>query len=173
MAGSLARQKVARLDTILRMLYGLVETVGARLLSLKFSSYSSLSRMILSGFTYAIHSKHSARHCHNSNLESGAWHTLVDHADSYLEASATAGFAYGILKAVLRRYIDSQYRVVGEKAIQYVLHNVDETGELQQTSYGTPMGHDLQFYKNTPLTLMPYGQAMAIMALGEYLWTYF
>ncbi|KAJ5590943.1 hypothetical protein N7450_004915 [Penicillium hetheringtonii] len=90
-----------------------------------------------------------------------------------IRASATAGFAYGILKAVLRRYIDSQYRVVGEKAIQYVLHNVDETGELQQTSYGTPMGHDLQFYKNTPLTPMPYGQAMAIMALGEYLWTYF
>ena len=91
--------------------------------------------------------------------EYGAWHTLIDHADSYLEASATAGFAYGILKAVRRRYIGSRYRDVGEKAIQSVLKNVDETGELQQTSYGTPMGHDLQFYKDIPLTSMPYGQA--------------
>jgi unsaturated rhamnogalacturonyl hydrolase len=31
---------------------------------------------------------------------SGLWHTLVDDPTSYLEASATAGFAYGILKAV-------------------------------------------------------------------------
>ncbi len=30
----------------------------------------------------------------------GMWHTLVDDGDSYVEASATCGFAYGILKAV-------------------------------------------------------------------------
>ncbi|BAE57376.1 unnamed protein product [Aspergillus oryzae] len=107
-----------------------------------------------------------------SQSVSGAWHTLIDHPDSYLEASATAGFAYGILKAVRRRYIGSQYRAMGEKAISSVLKDVDEKGELQNTSFGTPMGHDLQVYKDIPLTAMPYGQAMAIMALGEYLWTY-
>ncbi|KAE8375018.1 Six-hairpin glycosidase-like protein [Aspergillus bertholletiae] len=102
----------------------------------------------------------------------GAWHTLIDHPDSYLEASASAGFAYGILKAVRRRYIGPQYRDMGEKAIYSVLKDKDEKGELQNTSFGTPMGHDLQFYKDIPLTAMPYGQAMAFMALGEYLWTY-
>ncbi|KAE8369398.1 Six-hairpin glycosidase-like protein [Aspergillus caelatus] len=86
---------------------------------------------------------------------SGAWHTLIDHPDSYLEASATAGFAYGILKAVRRQYIGSQYRAMGEKAISSVLKDVDEKGELQNTSFGTPMGHDLQFYKDIPLTAMP------------------
>ena len=30
----------------------------------------------------------------------GLWHTLIDDPKSYLEASATAGFAYGILKSV-------------------------------------------------------------------------
>jgi unsaturated rhamnogalacturonyl hydrolase len=104
--------------------------------------------------------------------DSGAWHTLVDHEDSYLEASATAGFAYGILKAVRRGYIGVEYRDVGLRAIQSVLGDVDEQGELQNTSYGTPMGHDLQFYKDIPITSMPYGQAMAIMALAEYLRTY-
>ena len=32
--------------------------------------------------------------------ESGLWHTLINDSNSYLESSATAGFAYGILKAV-------------------------------------------------------------------------
>ncbi|KAJ5184004.1 hypothetical protein N7492_001620 [Penicillium capsulatum] len=103
---------------------------------------------------------------------SGGWHTLLDHPDSYLEASATAGFAYGILKAVRKRYINSRYRLVGEKAIASVLKDVDHKGELQNTSFGTGMGDCLQFYKDIPLTAMPYGQAMAIMALGEYLRTY-
>jgi unsaturated rhamnogalacturonyl hydrolase len=104
--------------------------------------------------------------------ESGAWHTLLDHPDSYLEASATAGFAYGILKAVRKRYISADYLPVAEKAIAAVLKDVDPKGELLNTSFGTGMGDSLQFYKDIPLTSMPYGQAMAIMALGEYLRTY-
>ncbi|OOF90079.1 glycoside hydrolase family 105 protein [Aspergillus carbonarius ITEM 5010] len=101
--------------------------------------------------------------------DNGFWHTLLDHPDSYVEASATAGFAYGILKAVRKRYLPARYRGVAEKAIQAVVGAVDETGELQQTSFGTGMGDCLDFYKKIPLTAMPYGQAMAIMALGEYL----
>lgn len=37
--------------------------------------------------------------------ESGLWHTLLDDPSSYVESSATAGFAYGILKAVHKRYL--------------------------------------------------------------------
>jgi unsaturated rhamnogalacturonyl hydrolase len=103
---------------------------------------------------------------------SGMWHTLLDHPDSYVEASATAGFAYGILKAVRKRYIGVEYRAVAEEAIRAVMGAIDEQGELQNTSFGTGMGTDLDFYKKIPLTAMPYGQAMAIMALGEYLRTY-
>ncbi|KAJ5667703.1 uncharacterized protein N7477_006273 [Penicillium maclennaniae] len=104
--------------------------------------------------------------------ESGGWHTLLDHPDSYLEASATAGFAYGLLKAVRKRYIGAKYKAVAEKAIAAVMKDIDQNGELHNTSFGTGMGDSLQFYKDIPLTSMPYGQAMAIMALGEYLWTY-
>ena len=31
---------------------------------------------------------------------SGMWHTIIGDAESYLKASATCGFGYGILKAV-------------------------------------------------------------------------
>ncbi|KKK12686.1 putative guanine deaminase [Aspergillus rambellii] len=101
--------------------------------------------------------------------DAGDWRTLLDHEDSYVESSATAGFAYGILKAVRKRYIRADYKAVADKAIAAVVKAVDEKGELLNTSFGTAMGDTLDFYKQIPLTAMPYGQAMAIMALGEYL----
>ncbi|MGN6123470.1 MAG: beta-galactosidase BglB [Sphingomonas oligoaromativorans] len=104
--------------------------------------------------------------------ESGLWHTLVMDPTSYLEASATAGFAYGILKGVRKGYLPAEYLPVGLKAIHGVLANIDETGELQQVSFGTAMGDTMQFYKDIPLTSMPYGQSLAICALGEFLRSY-
>ncbi|KAG2730713.1 hypothetical protein G9P44_006290 [Scheffersomyces stipitis] len=100
--------------------------------------------------------------------DSGMWHTLLDDPTSYTESSATAGFAYGILKAVRMGYIDPKFRAVGVKAINAVMKNIDYKGELINTSFGTGMGDTLQFYKDIPLTSMPYGQAMAIMALVEF-----
>ena len=103
---------------------------------------------------------------------SGLWHTLIVDPSSYLEASATAGFAYGILKAVRKGYLPADYETTGTRAIQAVLANIDETGELKQVSFGTAMGDTLQFYKDIPLTSMPYGQSLAICALAEFLRTY-
>ncbi|KAI0464888.1 hypothetical protein LJB42_000101 [Komagataella kurtzmanii] len=99
---------------------------------------------------------------------SGLWHTLLDDPSSYLESSASAGFAYGILKSVRKRYIDAKYRDVGVKAIKGVISQIDSDGELLNTSFGTGMGDDLQFYKDIPLTSMPYGQALGMIALVEY-----
>ncbi|MEF2071359.1 glycoside hydrolase family 88/105 protein [Consotaella aegiceratis] len=104
--------------------------------------------------------------------ETGLWHTLVDDTGSYVEASATAGFAYGLLKAARKRYIGDQYRAVAEKAVQAIVANISDDGELQQVSFGTAMGSDLDFYRNIKLTSMPYGQAMAILCLSEYLRAY-
>jgi unsaturated rhamnogalacturonyl hydrolase len=104
---------------------------------------------------------------------SGLWHTLLDDPSSYLEASATAGFAYGILKAVRKGYLDAGYAPVAEKAVRAITANISDDGELQQVSFGTGMGSDLDFYRQIPRTSMPYGQAMAILCLAEYLRTYF
>jgi unsaturated rhamnogalacturonyl hydrolase len=105
--------------------------------------------------------------------ENGMWRTLLDvpvAEGSYEEASATAGFAYGMLKAVRKRYISGAvYQESAVKAIKAVIERIDKDGELQEVSFGTAMGHDLQHYKDIKITSMPYGQAMGIMALGEYL----
>ncbi|MCC3355908.1 glycoside hydrolase family 88/105 protein [Bacillus sp. REN16] len=105
--------------------------------------------------------------CQNEN---GLWHTLLLDPTSYVEGSCTAGFAFGTLKAVRKRYVDKKYVDMGFKAIQAVIENIDETGELQQVSAGTAMGETQDFYKEIAVTGMPYGQSMAILALVEYLY---
>lgn len=105
----------------------------------------------------------------------GLWRTLLDVSEaegSYQEASATAGFAYGILKGVRKRYISKEYEEMGFRAVKAVLGKISPEGELLVVSFGTGVGRDYQHYKDIPLTSMPYGQAMAIMALGEFLRTF-
>lgn len=100
----------------------------------------------------------------------GMWHTLIDDADSYVEASATCGFAYGILKAVRDGILDASYKELAQKAIAPILECIAEDGVVHQVSYGTPMGRtDKDFYKNIELKPMPYGQALAMLFLAEYL----
>ncbi|MCQ2006132.1 glycoside hydrolase family 105 protein [Rhizobium sp. NRK18] len=101
--------------------------------------------------------------------DSGLWHTLVDDPGSYLEASATAGFAYGLMKGVRKRYLGSEYGAVAERAMKGVIDNISPAGELMQVSFGTAMGHDLDFYRQIKRTAMPYGQAMAMLCLAELL----
>lgn len=101
--------------------------------------------------------------------ESGMWHTLVDDEDSYLEASATCGFAYGILKAVKDGLVDKSYLETARKAAAPVMDCISEDGVVNRVSYGTPMGRTTKdFYKGIELKSMPYGQALAILFLMEY-----
>ncbi|KAG6855014.1 hypothetical protein C0991_005943 [Blastosporella zonata] len=104
----------------------------------------------------------------------GLWHTILDDSTSYLEASASAGFAYGILKALRLRLIpkEDRYTNAANRAIQGVLDNISEKGELRQVSFGTPVFDDVEEYKKIPLTSMPYGQSLALLACTEYLRTF-
>jgi unsaturated rhamnogalacturonyl hydrolase len=108
------------------------------------------------------------------DTESGLWHTLLDDPTSYLEASATAGFAYGILKALRLRLIprEERYVAAGVKAVKGILANITDKGELQKVSFGTPVFDDAEDYKKVKLTSMPYGQSLALLALTEYLRTF-
>jgi len=105
----------------------------------------------------------------------GMWRTLLDVSEqegSYLEASATAGFAYGLLKSIRKRYISKDYTDVALRAVKAVLQRINKDGELLDVSFGTGMGRDLQHYKDIERTSMPYGQAMAMIALVEFLKMY-
>lgn len=97
----------------------------------------------------------------------GMWPTILDDSASYGEASATAGFAYGIMKAVRLGYVDSRYRAMGIAAAQAVIDRIGADGALGDVSFGTPIFATIEAYKQVPLTTMPYGQALALLALGE------
>lgn len=99
--------------------------------------------------------------------EGGEWHTLIDDPDSYTEASATAGFGYGILKGIRLGLLDERFADCGRRALLAVMGRIDSDGIVQQVSYGTAMGNDLDFYRNIPVTPMPYGQALALLLLCE------
>jgi unsaturated rhamnogalacturonyl hydrolase len=98
---------------------------------------------------------------------SGAWRTLLDDPTSYEEISATAGFGYGLLKGYRLGIGTPAWREAGLKALAAVLANIDASGTVLNVSYGTRMGHDLQFYRAIPIQPTGYGQALAILCLSE------
>ncbi|MBP1849724.1 glycoside hydrolase family 88/105 protein [Rhizobium halophytocola] len=98
---------------------------------------------------------------------SGAWHTLLDDPSSYEEISATAGFGYGLLKAARLGVGPAGCRAAGLRALNVVLANIDDSGTVDNVSYGTRMGDSLQFYRDIPIQPTGYGQALAILCLVE------
>ena len=100
--------------------------------------------------------------------ESGMWHTVIDDRDSYVETSASCGFAYGILRGVHAGLLDKRYAEAAMKALDPILGYIADDGVVKQVSYGTPMGRESKdFYKKIPIQPMPYGQALAMLLLIE------
>jgi len=98
---------------------------------------------------------------------SGAWHTLLDDPNSYEEISATAGFGYGLMKAARLGLAGEECRQAGLRALDAVMRNITPDGVVENVSYGTRMGHDLQFYRDIPIQPTGYGQALSILCLAE------
>jgi unsaturated rhamnogalacturonyl hydrolase len=98
---------------------------------------------------------------------SGAWRTLLDDPSSYEEISATAGFGYGLMKGARIGLGPSEWRRAGLRALDAVLASIGDDGVVGNVSYGTRMGHDLQFYRDIPIQPTGYGQALAILCLAE------
>lgn len=99
--------------------------------------------------------------------ESGLWHTLLDQPDSYLETSASAAIAYGLLKGSRLGLLDEDCRAAGEKALLGVIAQVAEDGTVQGVSYGTPMGWTQDFYRTIPIQPTAYGQGLTFLMLTE------
>ena len=68
-----------------------------------------------------------------------------------------AGFARALVSQTLRHM----------GALDAVLRNIDASGTVLNVSYGTRMGHDLQFYRDIPIQPTGYGQALSILCLAE------
>lgn len=130
---------------------------------LEIANVSAASkRMILNAYTRQIEA------LVKTQGESGLWHTIIDDETSYEESSASANFAYGILKGVRLGILDEKYLPYAEKAIEALYDCVDENGTVGKCSYGTSVGETAEFYKEIPICPMPYGQTLTILAFIEY-----
>jgi unsaturated rhamnogalacturonyl hydrolase len=101
--------------------------------------------------------------------EDGMFHTLVNDPTSPVETSATAGIAYGILRGIEAGILNPQDRIHADRALAAVLRNIDDEGVVHAVSDGTPMGHDLEFYRRIPNLPTPYGQALTMLLLIDIL----
>ncbi|WP_176086716.1 glycoside hydrolase family 88 protein [Martelella sp. HB161492] len=97
----------------------------------------------------------------------GLFHTLLDDATSPVEASATAGIAYGISRGIDLGILPESYRPVAERAFAVVIGCIGDDGIVAHVSDGTPMGHTLDFYKQIPDIPAPYGQALTMLMLVD------
>jgi unsaturated rhamnogalacturonyl hydrolase len=102
---------------------------------------------------------------------SGLWHTVIDRTDSYLESSATAGFALALGRALRMRLagIDlGRARDAYDRAIEAVCAKVNEKGEFTGVSQQTPPG-DFDFYNSIEIGTASFGTGLCLMALAEAL----
>lgn len=100
--------------------------------------------------------------------DNGLWHTIINNPKSYLEASCTAGFCFGILKGIRMGYLSKdEFENCGLKALEAIQNNITDNGELLNVSYGTNVGRTIQHYLDIPLQKMHYGQSLAMLAMIE------
>lgn len=101
----------------------------------------------------------------------GLWHTLLDDPASPIEASGSAGIAYGMLagkrERIMPPHLCSGTRAAADRACSALLARIDRHGLLGDVSGGTQMGHDLDFYRDIRNLPTPYGQALGALFFNE------
>lgn len=103
----------------------------------------------------------------NHQRRDGFFHSLLDDPTAPVEASATAGIAYGVSRGIELGLLPERFRDMAKKAFAAVLTCIDQDGIVQNVSDGTPMGHTLDFYRQIPNIPTPYGQALTMLMLVD------
>ncbi len=99
--------------------------------------------------------------------ESGLWHTILDDSESYLETSASAAIAYGLLRTVGAGIADASMLAAARKAVAGVRSCIREDGTVTGVSHGTAVGLDRDHYLRIPLVSTAYGQGLTFLMLVE------
>ena len=100
---------------------------------------------------------------------SGLWHTVIDRDDSYLEASAAAGFALALGRAIATRLpgLDAaRARHAYWRALGAICSKIDSHGAFTGVSQQTPPG-DFAFYNSIEIGTAPFATGVCLMALSE------
>ena len=96
----------------------------------------------------------------------GSFCTIINDADAYSEASATAGIIAGISLAMKLNVLNDKYDESIEKGISYLKNSISENGDVLNVSTGTPVMPSPEAYKKIAMCPTLYGQGLAILALS-------
>ena len=103
--------------------------------------------------------------------ETGLWHTVMERPESYLEASASAGFALALgraLKMNLEKFNTFRAEQAYARALAAICAKINERGEFTGVSQQTPPG-DFAHYQSIEVGTTPFGTGVCMMALSEAL----
>ncbi|MGH2533150.1 MAG: glycoside hydrolase family 88 protein [Thermomicrobiales bacterium] len=97
----------------------------------------------------------------------GAWHTVVDHPETYLEPSVSAFVALGVGRAVRHGLAAAEYAALADRAWAATAAGFSADGALLDVSDATPVGADAAHYGARPRGVFPWGQGPALLAAIE------
>ena len=101
--------------------------------------------------------------------DSGLWHTVIDRPDSYLEASAAAGFALALGRAA-RSGLAGLDRELAQAsyagALAAICAKINPDGEFVGVSQQTPPG-DFELYNSIEIGTAPFATGLCLTALSE------
>lgn len=97
--------------------------------------------------------------------ENGAWHTVLDHPETYLESSIACFVCAGFLKAMRTGLLDSSFEESANRSWDSFSSAISPSGQLM-VSEATPEG-DLKLYQSLGLGVFPWGQGPVLRAIEE------
>lgn len=100
--------------------------------------------------------------CQNEN---GGFSTVLDHPESYCEASATAGIAAGIYFGIAHKLLPGSLLGAAKKAAEYVKDVTAPDGSVREVSTGTPVMPSVEAYFTIERGSALYGQGLALFML--------
>ncbi len=79
---------------------------------------------------------------------SGMWHQVLDHPESYEETSCTAMFILAIARGISNGWLDKEYMDPVVNAWEALKGKIDSDGTVHGICRGTGIGKNLEFYFN-------------------------
>ncbi|WP_342438002.1 glycoside hydrolase family 88 protein [Paenibacillus sp. FSL L8-0436] len=99
----------------------------------------------------------------------GLWHTVLDRPDYYQETSGSAGIACGFIQAVRHGMLEPSYLGSARVTLEGILPLIQDNGEVQGVSGGTPVMPSEEAYNEIALYPSLYGQGLVMQLLAQAL----
>jgi len=100
----------------------------------------------------------------------GLWHTVIDHPDTYLEASASLMIGGGLMRAARAGWVPASYGDAGLRAWQALWDDIDDHGTVRNVSARTPSRSTAEAYQQRPVGgAYPWGQGAYLLGAAAAL----